>query len=386
MPIDLGFLGEKLRSFRSQLQLELSELATKTGIPESRLDSFEKGVAEPTGDEILIVSDFYKCDYKIFISNEKVPVSDKIDTLYRKHGGDFSKDDRWAIQEFLFLCESEEFCSRELRKQFRTNFDFKPVGNYYKGHGKAAAESFRKWLGYQPDQVTKEDVYDDFRTTGVHLFRRKLANSNISGLFINHPNYGKCVLVNYVEDVYRQRFTVAHEFGHTILDTAEEEIIVSFTKWSKENLVEIRADSFASHFLIPSSLIQSNLRIDSNRWTRDLVVQVANKLSVNTMTLLIRLKDEGLISDREFDALKKSKIPMAEKTDPELSGDYTARIVNARKVLLESGLSTYYVRLCYEAYEKGVVSAGRLAEMLLTSDNELPNVLDLFKLKLKHEH
>jgi len=385
MALDLNLLGGKLLSFRNQLQLSLAELSSNTGIPEARLQSIEQGKIEPTGDEILIVSDYYKCDYRFFVSNERIPTFDRIETLYRKHGEAFSKEDRWSIQEFLFLCESEEFCFKELGKQPRDTFNFKPTGTYFKGHGKNAAENFRKWLGYKVTQSTREDIYEDFRSTGVHVFRRRLVNSNISGLFINHPIAGKCVLVNFVEDLYRQRFTAAHEFGHSVLDAQENEFIVSFTKWEKNDLVEIRANSFASHYLIPSSVIQNRLSIESAQWTRELIIQVASKLSVNTMTLLIRLKDEGIISVFEFDALQKSKIPVSEKTDPEVSGDFTKRIASSRKELLEKGLSAHYVKLCHEAYEKGKISAGRLSEMLLTSETGLPTLLDLFRLKLVHD-
>jgi hypothetical protein len=104
------------------------------------------------------------------------------------------------------------------------------------------------------------------------------------------------------------------------------------------------------------------------------------------MTLLIRLKDEGCISALEFDVLRKAKIPASEKQDPELTGDFTSRIATSRKELLERGLSTHYVKLCYEAYENGKVSAGRLSEMLLSSESDLPIILELFKLKLRHEN
>ena len=65
------------------------------------------------------------------------------------------------------------------------------------------------------------DIYRDFRSIGAHIFRRHLLNSNISGLFVAHPTAGACLLVNYDEDVYRQRFSVAHEMAHAIFDQSD---------------------------------------------------------------------------------------------------------------------------------------------------------------------
>jgi Zn-dependent peptidase ImmA (M78 family) len=72
-----------------------------------------------------------------------------------------------------------------------------------------------KWYEYL-DHAVPLDVYADFRSIGIHVFRRKLGNSKISGLFIMHPVAGKCALVNSNEDVYRQRFSAAHETIHRL--------------------------------------------------------------------------------------------------------------------------------------------------------------------------
>ena len=101
---------------------------------------------------------------------------------------------------------------RELDRPLN-NFTFRPNGTFFKGHGEAAAASLRVALGYSEREVPR-DVYAEFRSVGVHVFRRKLGNSNISGLFIMHPVAGKCALVNHSEDIYRQRFSAAHEMAH----------------------------------------------------------------------------------------------------------------------------------------------------------------------------
>lgn len=379
MSFDLNLFGAKLERCRTNLQLELKELSAKTGIDENRLSKLEKGEIEPSGDEVLIFSDLYKQNYNFFISNQQKSASEQVDILYRKFGNDFSKEDRWAIQDFIFLCEAEYFILKEL--DFRTvHFDFKPTGTFFKSHGVDAAVKLRTRLGLKDDQIIN-DPYFTFRQLGIHIFRRKLSNSNISGLFINHPTAGKCVLVNYEEDIYRQNFTLAHEVGHTIFDFLDS-INISFLKWSKNDLKEVRANSFASNFLIPKSLFQ---KFSASNWTEKQVLDVANQLQVNPEPLAIAMKEAGIIDEERFSVLRRLKIATADKLDPELR-NLSPRYLEAKENLLQKGLSSYYVRNAFECYNRGIISAGRLAEILLSNESELIQLLSLFNLQLTYDY
>jgi len=70
--MNLQALGVKLSRYREQLTETLGEVAEATGIDTERLRSIEAGQVEPSGDEILILADHYRCDFEFFISNEHV--------------------------------------------------------------------------------------------------------------------------------------------------------------------------------------------------------------------------------------------------------------------------------------------------------------------------
>lgn len=379
MSLDLREIGNKLNRCRTQLKYTLFEVETGTGILSERIADLEDAKAEATGDEILILSDFYKEDYTFFISNQKHSASEKVEILYRKFGNSFTKEDRIAIQEFLYLCECEDFLLKSLEFEFQ-EFKFTPQGNFHVKHGEDGAQEFREFLALSPNMLIK-DIYSDIRKTGTHVFRRRLTNSDISGLFVNHPNAGKCILVNYDEDIYRQNFTVAHEFGHSIFDY-NSDINISFFSDSRkpDNYVEVRANSFASNLLIPKEAIK-NLKI--SKWDDKILFNVADQLKVNIMPLLIVLKKIKAISQDEFDNFKHLKIPQIGKEDPELKGS-TPKIKEAKTFLLEKGLSTFYVQKCYQAYKSNKITERRMAEMLLTDIFELPVLLNLFSLKLEY--
>ena len=378
MSFDLNLFAGKLTQCRSNLQLSENEVSASIGVTLNRLNDLETGVAIPTGDEILIFADYYRQDYQFFISNETKTALDQVKILYRKHGEAFSKADRWAIQEFLFLCECEQLIT-DLKQKQADRFNYHPQGNYYIGHGVDGAKALRQFLGLRTNNLIL-DPYRTLRRLGIHIFRRKLENSDISGLFILHPKAGKCILVNFEEDIYRQNFTLAHEFGHALFDTGEE-INISFSKWNKDDLKEKRANAFASAFLIPEEELIKRKNIV---WNQEIILKYATELKVNIQPLVYAVKSAGIINDDQLKDLVKYKVPISEKIDPELIG-LSVRRYQVKSGLLEKGLSEHYVRHCYSAYEDSLISAQRLAEMLLVSEHELSVLLTLYNLDLNYD-
>ncbi len=364
MPIDLQLLGEKIARYRSQLELTLSEVSLATGIPVELLGDFESGRISPTGDQLLILADYFKCDYAELISRDQETPLERTDTLFRRFGTAFSKSDRWSVREFLFLCESEDFLEAQLHQKKVSSFNFTKSGSYFKGHGEAAAISLRHHLEYA-EHAAPRDIYSDLRRIGIHVFRRRLENSNISGLYVSHPFAGDCVLVNYNDDVYRQRFTAAHEAAHAIFDR-EDEVVVSF--WNAKDLKEIRANTFASRYLMPPIFLK---RIpNAQKWDREGLLKWSQELRVNPSALLFALLDEGMITSDEAEQMKDVKVPQKFKVDPELPESLAPRSRERKEELLERGLSTRYVGLCFNAYRNNLVTSSRLVELLLMDGDE----------------
>jgi Zn-dependent peptidase ImmA (M78 family)/transcriptional regulator with XRE-family HTH domain len=379
VPLDLNEFATKLLRCRTQLQLSVAEVAEATGIAMARLEGFEAASVQPSGDDILVLADFFACDYRFFISNERLAAFEQTDSLYRMHGSEFSKEDRRNILEFIFLCECEHQLEQELERHVET-FEFTPRGSFYEGQGADAAAALRAHFHYAPNAVPS-DVYADFRKLGFHVFRRRLANSNISGLTIRHPSAGTCILVNYNEDIYRQRFTAAHEAAHGIIDR-DQEVVVSFASEStRDQKVEIRANTFASRYVLPPSVVEG---IPVTAWSGAEAVQWASRLKVSTSALAIALKEAKQIDAETANLLRSSRVPANLKVDPELNR-LEGRSLERKRELLERGLSTFYVDLCFQALSKDIISAGRAAEMMLVNDFELGDLATLFGRRVQSE-
>ena len=116
MPLDLREFAAKLSRYRSQFDASIEDVASATGLSSETLSALEAAQRAPTGDEVLILADYFMCDYKFFISNDRLTAFAQTDKLFRKHGSELSASDRWAIQEFLYLCECEAFLQGALER------------------------------------------------------------------------------------------------------------------------------------------------------------------------------------------------------------------------------------------------------------------------------
>lgn len=377
-----GF-ARKLRSLRESFGNSISEVADRTGIGFQVLQELEAGTATPTGDEILIISDFFKQDFSWFIDDQAENSDENMTMLLRSEGGRLTTSDRHAIAEFLHLCKSqallEEMSSRGLDGD---GFQFTPRGSYYIGHGIECAKALREYHGLRPNAVIP-DIFDWLRKSGLRVFRRALPNSTISGLFIRHPEAGRCILVNYNEDVYRQRFSAAHEAGHAILDADKPYNISDFTDDSSVDYGEIRASTFASCFLMPPDLLK---RLgDEEQWRQpEKVAEVAARLFVSISALLSALKRDKIIDQQTVDAIKQARPRLPVKQEPELIGDYTAVQMERKKALMESGLHALYVQQVFEAHRQKNISLAKVADMLLVEPGEVSDIATLFRTSLNH--
>jgi Zn-dependent peptidase ImmA (M78 family) len=379
--IDKEKIGERLRLARELWAYTPSEVQESTGIDQDRLHNLEQSKIIPSGDEILILSSFYKKNFIDFVIKQDHEPFQESEILFRRYGKSFTKEDRQAIQEFIFLCQTEHQLESALGIR-KIRFDFIKKGENYKSHGKNAAEKLRAALDHKNNEVHL-DMYSDFRNTGIHVFRRRLSNPEISGLYIFHPSAGHCILINYNEDIYRQRFSAAHEAAHAIFDSNSHAHVSYFgnkPNHRDEKYREIRANAFSSHYLMPETVIK-NIQPPISE---TLAKKLSQELKVSTTALAFRLKEAGIISESSCDEIKQIRVNSIDKVDPEIPNNLSNLQKNRRISMLERGLSDHYVGICFEAYHAGHISAGRLCEALMISRQELTEVSLIYGRSIHH--
>lgn len=146
MSLNLAVLGGKLAAYRRDISDTVEEVAAATGLAIERIAAIEAGEVEPNGDEILILSDYFRCDYKVFLTDDALPNAPPAQTLYRAKTVDFSKEDRRAIRDFIYLCETEHELEQDLGR-LSTSFEL-PIEIRTRGDTEAAVSAVRTRLGY----------------------------------------------------------------------------------------------------------------------------------------------------------------------------------------------------------------------------------------------
>src|SRR5690606_37574697 len=78
----------------------------------------------------------------------------------------------------------------------------------------AQEERSRLNLGQHQPIATPRKVLEE---AGVHVFMDAL-HSKLAGLYVFVPNFGYCILINRLHSKERRHWTIAHEYGHFLLD------------------------------------------------------------------------------------------------------------------------------------------------------------------------
>ncbi len=378
MSFDYRLLGKKLREARESLLIEPSEVADALKMHENEYLQLENGEKQAKGDQILRLATLYQRDFRYFITGDYPSPSaeSQIQELFRLNSS-LSKNDRLAIQEFIKFCEYEYFLeSLILQKVSEELPDYSKIidHNYYKQQGQEGAYLERKRLQLGNSPIT--DIFQLIRQQGVHVFKRKLEDKNISGLYIKHPEAGHCILINYLDDLYRQNFSAAHEYCHALFDSSLEQEMTYFNK--NKDFREWRANSFAGNFLVPEKAIHKYYKIQNNyeEWLT-LIKQMCSDFSVSSKVIIIRLYDIEWIDAKLKDKLYNDQrliIKKTDKFDPEISDDLSIGSKERIMTLIHKGLSWYFIELATEAYRKNDITYQKLLEMLnlpIEEGNEL---------------
>jgi Zn-dependent peptidase ImmA (M78 family) len=122
-------------------------------------------------------------------------------------------------------------------------------------------------------------------------------------------------------------------------------VIVSF-KGVNRDYVEVGANYFASHYLMPPEFLKQIPQAD--KWDSEKALEWASKLKVSTEALAYALKNANLIDQKTERVITAVRVDSTSKVDPELSTTLSLVSLRRKKHLLERGLSTFYVNLCFQ--------------------------------------
>jgi Zn-dependent peptidase ImmA (M78 family) len=355
MTFDYRILGKKLKDARENLLITPQESASKLQIALQEYLEIEAGSNRITGDQIVLLSSIYRRDFRYFVTGDYPSAESQVQEMFRRNSS-LSQSDRMAIQEFIRLCEYEDFLQREIFQH-----QYMKIPNYglyqfshshFKRQGEEVAsfERERLLLGTK----TIDNIFDLIRTQNIHIFKRQLEDKNISGLYINHPVAGHCILINYIDDLYRQNFSAAHEYCHALFDSSQGQEVTYLKSSNDKSGLEWRANSFAGKFLVPKKEIELNyLPVDTYDAWINLIRKIAKHFQVSCQVVIIRLSELKWIDTSLKEKLAQERrlvIKYDEKFDPEIKSYISSGLRDKLMQIIRQGLSLHFISLSTEAY------------------------------------
>jgi Zn-dependent peptidase ImmA (M78 family) len=219
----------------------------------------------------------------------------------------------------------------------------------------SVAEAERRRLGLGDGAAFKlRELLE--RDAGLRIFVLPMPGS-IAGLYGLSPDAGPCVAINSKHPAVRQRWSLAHEFGH-FLTRQERPEITRISGYVRVPEQERFADQFASAFLLPASGLERRVR-DLESQERSITVAdllfIADEYEVSLQALSIRLEGLRVLPPGTWDALRHSGANI----------QAASRLLGIRASAADTKrLPRRFIFLALEAYDRELLTERELADIL----------------------
>ena len=332
MAIDQTELGRRIRQARESCGMTQDEVAEKLGVSRPIIVQIEQGKRPISGLELQTLAYLFARDMRDLLADEFAE-DDVVHALFRSHEDVGEEGVKQALRDCIAL--GHELTNLEdllgisratvtvatYSYAFpRSRWEAIQIGEYV-----AVEERRRLGLGSAP----LGDVSSLLEAQGVRTGTVSMPDS-VSGLNISHPNVGPFVVINEGHSRERRRFSWCHEYAHVLLDKDAIGMVSRVTE--RDDLREMRANSFAANFLLPEQGVRqfvaalgkgSASRIHADIFDESGVVaidsrtdpatqeiqlydalQLAHSYGVSVPSTLYRLRNLKLLSEPEFEKLR----------------------------------------------------------------------------------
>lgn len=399
-------LGRRLRTARETCGLTQDDVAAELGVSRSAVAQIEAGKRGVGGIELAKLAFLFGRDMRELVELE-FHEADPLAALFRSNE-DVSSDRvvRQRLRDCIALGREitnlEHLLGFDREVAFSASYSIPDPTSKWdaieQGARIADEERRRLGLGHGPAPEMSELL----ETQGIRAARLSLPD-DVSGLTLSDARIGLFVVVNDTHADVRQRFSYAHEYAHALVDRKRFGLVSRDSR--RDDLVEVRANSFAAAFLLPAEGLRQFLanvgkgkptrtqldiffggrdgrgedvasieaRTDPHAQQIQLydVVQLAHHFQVSAPTALYRLKNLRIINQGELDALRPAVDAKANQVRKLLRlPDFPSEAASFQRRFLSLGL---------EALRRGYVSRAKVVELGKMVDISKPEIEQLIR-------
>jgi len=243
------------------------------------------------------------------------------------------------------------------------------------------AEAERRRLGLGDGPVSS--LIELLDKQGVRTGQVELPEE-ISGVAFTDPSLGLFVVVNKEHPILRRRFSLAHEYAHVLLDRDRSGVVSAVA--DRDDLIEVRANSFAASFLMPADgleryvnalgkglpsrprseafdnggVIHGEIRTAPGSQEIQLydVVQLAHHFGVSRLAAIFRLNNLKMVSDDDVQRMRK--------LEEDGKGKELAKLLDLPELDHQKARNEFrrrFLGLALEAYRRGQITKAKLREL-----------------------
>ena len=376
-------LGQRLQDARKSVARTQQDVAAHLGLSRESLAQIESGARSVNSLEIVLLAKLYGRSLSSILLEGENTEEEPLTALFRMQetlSNSPGLRDRlvWFSNVFQEARTIERLIGddpRHLPPDYGLREPRNNAEAYEQGQELANQERQRLGLGWGPIP----DIAEIISQQGVWAVSAAMPD-NVSGICLVHSSIGVAVVVNQSQHRSRRRFSYAHEYAHVLADRKTRSASVSSSSNSKE-LIERRANSFASEFLMPAKGVTELLgRIDKGgpsretMWIFDNSVEGRNAVEPVEKRNVpgsqdIAFHDVAFIADWfqvTYDAaayrLSDLRKVNREKLQALLEKRQEGRLRIESREAEQPFLETYVRWLAREAYRREAISGGRFRE------------------------
>jgi Zn-dependent peptidase ImmA (M78 family)/transcriptional regulator with XRE-family HTH domain len=247
-------LGNRLRAAREGCHMTQDQVAQRLGTGRSTIVQIEAGNRSVASFELEKLAYIYGRDMREFLA-EGFKEQDALVALFRAREDVLGQPEvpegvRKCIALGRQLTTLERLLGIDRGPSAVATYPMAPMKSRWDAvqQGEKIAEEERRRLGLG-SIIPAPDLVELLETQGVRTGVVDGLPDAVSGITLNDAGTGLFVVVNAAHNAMRQRFSLAHEYAHVVADR-ERFGLVSVAS-EREDLVEVRANSFAARFLMP---------------------------------------------------------------------------------------------------------------------------------------
>ena len=382
-------LGQRLKIAREARCLTQEEAGRRIGLSRGAILQLEAGKRSVSTIELMNLSRLYGKDITSFLGDQTIE-KDALSALFRANP-DLAENE--SVSDHLRNA-TELYREYNSLKQLLGLTEEQPVPPAYTcvdprnvweaiqmGEGIAAEERNRLELGI----VAVRDMAEVIEAQGIPVIEVELSDQ-ISGIFMAEDEARPCIFINK-EHIHKAKaraaFTIAHEYGHVLLDREKTGTISKTT--NARDLQEVRANAFAAAFLMPEEGVRQFLRsIGKGEPSREKllayaeqaepviglhrrmassqvitlydVIKIYTYFGASFETALYRLKNLRFLSDEAFDQLYQRK------EEARQISNYLKMGVEEKKQHI-SNFDLNFLGMAIEAYRRDQITYNKLLKV-----------------------